>query len=119
MRDATRKIVSTALSADSSVPLSAIRDALAVLDGRGPAQPLAGMVRIKDAAALLHVQPRTVRNWISSGMLAAVRGPAPRRIVRGVTESSLRALLDGTPRDEGDAGDEGGRTAAKRKGGRK
>lgn len=114
MRDATRKIVSTALSADPSVPPSAIRDALALLDGRGPARPLAGMVRIKDAAALLHVKPRTVSNWISSGMLAAVRGPAPRRIVRGVTEASLRALLDETPRDEGDEG----RAESRRKGGR-
>lgn len=95
MRDATRKIVSTALSADPSVPPSAIRDALALLDGRGPSRPLGRLVRVKEAARLCGVTRRSVRNWIASGLLAAVRGPAPRRTLKGVTEDSLRALLDG------------------------
>ena len=102
MRDATRKIVSAALSADPSVPPSAVRDALALLDGRGPSRSLGRIVRVKEAARLCGVHPRSIRNWIDDGTLAPVRAPKTGRL-KGVTEDSILALLEGRETEGGKA----------------
>ena len=98
MKDATRKIISAALAADGSVPPSVSKSALVLLDGgTGGAwvRPVGRLMRVSEVAKLAGVSSRTVRNWCRDGLLVPVRGPAPRFVMKGCTESSVRALLEG------------------------
>lgn len=94
-------ITKAAIEADESIPHAQRDAALAALSGPPPAKPLDRVLKAREAARLLGVTTRTIRNWSAAGWLRPVYvgggGPAI-----GYALSSVTAIIEGRT----DTGDE-------------
>ena len=64
------------------------------------------LLRVGEFAAILRVNPRTVRRWLSSGLVKFVRLPSGERRIPGL---ELEAILGQTTREAHSKSQESGR----------
>ena len=94
MRESTKTALSAILAADESIPNEAAKRAMAILEGGETPRPLGRVIRTTEAARLLGVTTKTLRNWTKGGALVPVYAGG-NKLRTGYTEASVRALAEG------------------------
>ncbi|MBQ7252149.1 MAG: helix-turn-helix domain-containing protein [Kiritimatiellae bacterium] len=90
----TKTAIAALLAADGSIPKETQTRALALLGGAEVPRPLGRVIRYAEAARLLGVTRKTLREWAKAGALEGVYR-AGSNVRAGFTEASVRALVEG------------------------
>jgi hypothetical protein len=94
MKNTTKNAILAILATDETVNPATADHALAVLEGGEMPRPLGRVIRTREAARILGVTTKTLRNWTKAGTLVPVYAGG-NKLRTGYTEASVRALAEG------------------------